>query len=66
MHGTANRANAEKYGLTIRLCAPCHEALHLGRDGLDDKYKRLAQEVFEGRYSRELWMLIFGKNFLSE
>ena len=64
--GTANRKLSEKYGLTILLC---HEH-HTGKDGVQydrktsDALKRLAQIAFEARYSHELWMETFRKNYL--
>ena len=59
----ANRKHSEHYGLTIRLCAECHERVH--RDQiLDEKLKMSAQRRFEENHSREEFMKIFRKNYL--
>lgn len=65
--GTANRPLSIKYGLVVPLCGPHH---NLGNDGVHncrktDLYiKRIAQEVFEKKYSHEEFMRIFQKNYL--
>jgi len=66
IHGTANRKLAEKYGLTVWLCAEHHRGrngVHMNMD-LDRELKKLAQHYFELRYTHEEWMMIFGKNYL--
>lgn len=67
MHGTANRAKAEEWGLWVWLCHKHHtggtEAVHLNRK-MDLELIRMAQRVFERQYSREKWMEEFGKNYL--
>ena len=66
MAGTANRKLSEKYGLTVYLCHNCHT----GTDGAQydrkkaDSLKRLAQIAFEAKYSHEMWMEEFRKNYL--
>lgn len=64
LHGTSNRKNADKYGLTVPLCHSCHMDLHDKNTNMDGYFKRLAQMKFEERYSREEWFKIFGKSFL--
>lgn len=68
MHGTANRQKADKYGLTVWLCASCHERLHSAKDEnwreLDLELKQDAQRKFEDLYGHEQWMREFGKNYL--
>lgn len=59
-----NRKKSEKYGLKIRLCYRCHEALHSHANGMDERYKRMAQKCFEGRYGHDKFMEVFGKNYL--
>ena len=63
MHGTANRKQADKYGLTVHLCHRCHSRLH--DEGVFDRnLQRIAQKAFETKYSHEEWMRIFGKNYI--
>lgn len=68
IHGTANRAKAEKYKLVVPLCGYHHRgwerAPHRCKD-MDDYFKRMAQTYFELNIgSREMFMKEFGKNFL--
>lgn len=66
MHGTANRRLAEKYGLTVWLCAEHHRGKmspHQNHN-IDVAFKMAAQKAFEQIYSHEEWMEIFGKNYL--
>jgi hypothetical protein len=65
LHGTANRKQADKYGLTVHLCHRCHMRLH--DEGVFDRnLQRIAQTAFEAKYSHEEWMRIFGKNYILE
>ena len=65
LHGTANRKQADKYGLTVHLCHRCHMRLH--DEGVFDRnLQRIAQKAFEAKYSHEEWMRIFGKNYILE
>ena len=67
IHGTAGRKLADKYGLTVWLCAYHHRdqknGVHGNKD-LDLWFKQLAQNVFEIAYSHEKWMQIFKRNYL--
>ena len=68
MFGNPGRKLSEKYGLWCWLCVRHHtsssEAVHKNRE--NDLYlKRLAQEAFESNHSRDEWMQIFEKNYLS-
>jgi len=70
LHGTANRKKAEQYGLWAYMCAARHheygpEAPHADA-GVDKRLKQTAQRIFEERYSHELWMQEFGKNYLED
>jgi hypothetical protein len=61
LHGSM-REKADKYGLTCKLCVRCHIMLH--DHGLHDKeLQQEAQRMFEEKYSHELFMKEFGKNF---
>lgn len=63
MYGTANRAKAEEWGLTVYLCPECHRKLH--DQGLNARFlKQVAQQAFEEKYDHELWMREFGRNYL--
>lgn len=66
--GTANRKLSEKHGLKLWLC----REHHTGNFGVHHNYnidldlKRLGQEAFEHKHgSREQFMQLFGKNYLS-
>lgn len=66
--GNPGRKLSEKYGLWCWLCLRHHtgssEAVHKNRE--NDLYlKRLAQEAFESNHSRDEWMQIFERNYLS-
>ncbi len=67
MPGTANRKLSEKYGLKVYLCLEHHtagpEAVH-NNARLQRMLQERAQTVFEGKYSREKWMEVFGRNFI--
>jgi hypothetical protein len=70
IHGIANRPKADKYGLTVYLCASCHRGTNgvHGKNGhgLDIQLKRIAQKKFEEKYSREKFMETFGRNYLDD
>lgn len=68
LHGTANRKQAEKYGLKVWLCAYHHnmsnEAVHFNKE-FDTYLKKLAQVHFEKKHgSREEFRKVFGKSYL--
>lgn len=64
IHGTSNRKNADKYGLTVPLCKTCHMGLHDRDTNIDLTIKRLAQKKFEEKYNHEKWLEVFGKSYL--
>lgn len=58
-----DRKMADRDGLTVQLCPECHRRLHdKGEHYLE--LKQVAQRAFEARYSRDLWMGIYGRNYL--
>ena len=57
------RKMSDKYGLTVHLCRSCHRELH-DHGTCRDLLIRIAQKELEKRYSHDLWMSEFGKNFL--
>lgn len=57
---------SEKYGCWCYLCSRCHvgpDGVHENRDK-DLFLKREAQETFEGEFTREDFIKIFGKSYL--
>lgn len=64
IHGNANRKIAEKYGLWVWLRHDLHMNLHDKDKELDRELEQEAQRAFEKKYSHELWMKLFGKNYL--
>ena len=67
LHGTANRKNAERRGLTVWLC----QAHHRGNSGvhmdskIDTYFKRLAQTFYEQNIgTRDEFRREFGKSWL--
>lgn len=62
------RDKADKYGLTVRLCWDCHEGtfgVHGSKGAyLDKALEKVAQKRFELTYGHEMWMEVFGKNYL--
>lgn len=62
------RDKADKYGLTVRLCWDCHEGtfgVHGSKGAyLDKALEKIAQKRFELTYGHQMWMEVFGKNYL--
>lgn len=54
---------SEKYKLTMRLCRECHEMIHKDA-AICVRYKMKYQKKFEDQYGHELWMKVFGRNYL--
>lgn len=64
LHGTANRALADKYKLVVPLCRECHARLHDKGVG-DFSLKMAAQMAFEKHVGDRLQFIdIFGVNYL--
>lgn len=65
--GGPNRANSEKYGLWIYLRADFHnmsdKGIHFDKK-FDLRVKKQAQILFEKIYSHDIFMKIFGRNYL--
>lgn len=65
--GTANRRLAEKWGLKVYLCLQHHtdgfQAVHNNIE-LQRLLQGIAQETFEQKYSHQLWMQVFGRNYI--
>lgn len=64
--GGANRKHSEAYGLKIWLCHECHNeppyGVHHNR-AHDLMCKQIAQEAFEKKYSKELFIQRFGRSW---
>ncbi len=67
--GNPNRSLSERYGLKVYLCPNHHrigrEAVHRNRE-TDLILKRIGQQAFEKRYSREMFVSVFGKNWIED
>lgn len=66
IEGNPGRKLSEHYGLKVYLCIPHHrtsqEAVH---KNLQNRrlIEKAAQKAFEKKYSHELWMEVFGRNY---
>ena len=67
MFGVGHRELSEKYGLKVWLFGTHHnlsnEGVHVDKE-YDLYLRRLAQQKFEEKNSREEWMEIFKKDYL--
>ena len=65
--GASNRKKSESYGLKVYLSPDYHRhapnGVHVNRDN-DLIIKQFAQKCFEKDYSHQLFMAIFGRNYL--
>ncbi len=59
----SNRQMSMKYGLVIPVCRECHHKYDLDIK-LRTKYMQMAQLIFESKYSHELFMKEFKKNYV--
>ena len=68
MFGGQHRKKSEHFGLKVYLCVLHHrtgrEAVHINKE-TNELLKEIAQIAFEKKYSHELWMQEFGKNYIS-
>lgn len=66
-YGSANRKKSEKWGCWVYLTDEYHnqsnKGVHFDHD-LDLRLKRECQQRFEALYSHEMFMMIFGRNYL--
>ena len=67
--GNPGRKKSEHYGLKFYLCIPHHrtgkDAVHKNNE-MNRLLKQIAQIAFEKKYSQELWMQEFGKNYIDD
>lgn len=64
--GTANRRISKRWGFWVSISPTVHRILHenAGR-GLDLFLKRYAQEIFERNHTREEFINLIGKSYLT-
>ena len=65
-HGTANRKLSDQWGCWCWLKHDLHRRLHEKDKALDRRLQQECQIAFEKKYSRKMFMEIFGKNYLTE
>lgn len=68
IHGTANKKQAERFGLWAYMCRERHhiygkESPH-GNGEVDKMLKRIAQREFEKKYSHKEFMDVFKESYL--
>ena len=65
--GNPGKKLSEHYGLKVYLCIQHHregpEAVHKNVNNRRI-LERAAQEAFEKKYSNEMWMKVFGRNYI--
>lgn len=68
IHGKGRRPLSDKYGLWVYITGEYHnqsnKGIHTGNSELDLHIKQVAQRTFEEKHSHELFMEIFGENYL--
>lgn len=66
-HGTANRALADKYGLTVKLCENCHRDVHSNRQ-TDLRLMQAAELAWLKKFEATIpdFIRVFGKNVLDQ
>jgi len=65
--GGPNRQNSEKYNMKIDLCGKHHNQSNAGihfNPTLDQTVKRAKQREFEEIHGHEMFMKVFGRNYL--
>ena len=60
--GGINRLTSIKYGLCVGACLVCHRKLE-DNEKIKQKYQIFAQEKFEEKYSHDLFMQEFKRNY---
>ena len=67
IEGTAGRRLSERWGLKVYLCLQHHtsgsQAAH-NNAVISRLLQQRAQEIFEKQYSHQLWMQVFGRNYI--
>ena len=66
--GRGRRQIAEKHKMVAYICTSCHRGpngVHNCRE-TDLKLKREYQQLFEQKHTREEFMALFGRNYLTE
>ena len=69
-YGTKHRKKSEQLRLKVHLCPGCHRhnktGVHGGNTALDKRLKEEAEQIFEKKYSRELFREEFGRYYAEE
>lgn len=67
IEGTSGRRLSERWGLKVYLCLQHHtvgnHAVHNNAE-IRRLLQRRAQEIFEEKHSHQLWMQVFGRNYI--
>lgn len=61
--GGSNRQKSMEWGLVLPICGDCHEKWKFNKE-LRKKYQQEGQQKFEEKYSHDLFMTEFRKNYL--
>lgn len=61
--GGSNRQKSMEWGLVLPICGGCHEKWKFNKE-LRKKYQQEGQQKFEEKYSHDLFMTEFRKNYL--
>ena len=61
--GGSNRQKSMEWGLVLPICGDCHEEWKFNKE-LRRKYQQEGQQKFEEKYSHDLFMTEFRKNYL--
>lgn len=64
--GKGKRQLSIKYGLQVKVSSDIHQDIHRNpMKGLDLELKKEYQSIFEAKYGHEMFMELFGKNYIS-
>ena len=62
-----NRKHSDRWGMVAKLCPSCHrnsnDSVHHNIE-IDRRLKREYQAKFEAKHGRELFVKIFGRNYI--
>lgn len=65
LFGGCNRKKSMEWGLVIPICRLCHLEWDVNEE-TRKRYQQEAQQIFEKKYSHELFMSEFRKNYLED
>lgn len=64
-HGRAYRGISDTFGFVLTLCKECHREVH-GSRVLDQLLQKSMQRAYEQKHSREEFVEMFGRSWLTE